>query len=97
MPRSAARRFRRSTRTSPGYKAGAKKSKPGTKTLTGYSQDFVDQAKCKEIALNQIPQGADVVFQVAGGCGLGALQAAKETRTGASASTPTRAISATTS
>ena len=46
--------------------------------LTGYSQDFVDQAKCKEIALNQIAQGSDVVFQAAGGCGLGALQAAKE-------------------
>ena len=34
--------------------------------------------KCKEIALNQIPQGSQVVFQVAGQCGLGALDAAKE-------------------
>ncbi len=61
-----------------GYQYCAKKVKPGITTLNGYSQDFVDQAKCKEIALNQIQQGADVVFQVAGGCGLGALQAAKE-------------------
>ena len=37
-----------------------------------------DRAKCKEIALNQIAQGAQVVFQVAGQCGLGALDAAKE-------------------
>ena len=63
-----------------GYQYCAKKVKPGTKTLNDYSQDFGDQAKCKEIALNQIQQGADVVFQVAGGCGLGALQAAKENK-----------------
>ena len=43
-----------------------------------YSQDFVDQAKCKEQALNQIANGAGVVFQVAGQCGLGVLSAAKE-------------------
>jgi basic membrane protein A and related proteins len=61
-----------------GYQAGAKKCVPGIKTLNGYSQDFVAQDKCKEIALNQIAQGSKVVFQVAGGCGLGALDAAKE-------------------
>jgi basic membrane protein A len=61
-----------------GYQAGAKAADPGIKTLNAYSQDFVDQAKCKEIALNQIAQGAMVIFQVAGGCGLGALDAAKE-------------------
>jgi basic membrane protein A len=43
-----------------------------------YSQDWDDQAKCKELALNQIAAGAKVVFQVAGGCGLGALSAAKD-------------------
>jgi basic membrane protein A len=61
-----------------GYQAGAKAANPSVKTLNAYSQDFVDQAKCKEIALNQIQQGAKVVFQVAGQCGLGALDAAKE-------------------
>ena len=61
-----------------GYQAAAGKAAKGTKTLNGYSQDFVDQAKCKEIALDHIAQGAQVVFQVAGGCGLGALDAAKE-------------------
>jgi basic membrane protein A len=60
------------------YAAGAKKCVPGTKTLSDYSQDFVDQAKCKELALNQIDGGSKVVFAVAGGCGLGALDAAKE-------------------
>ena len=78
LARSAARRSRRSTTTSRATRPGAKAANPGIKTLNGYSQDFVDQAKCKEIALNQIPQGSQVVFQVAGGCGLGALDAAKE-------------------
>jgi basic membrane protein A and related proteins len=61
-----------------GYQAGAKAAFPGVKTLNAYSQDFVDQAKCKEIALDQISQGSKVIFQVAGQCGLGALDAAKE-------------------
>src|SRR3954452_17854707 len=61
-----------------GYEAGAKAADPGIKTLHGYSQDFVAQDKCKEIALNQIAKGSKVVFQVAGQCGLGALDAAKE-------------------
>jgi basic membrane protein A len=61
-----------------GYQAGAKAADPGITTENGYSQDFVDQAKCKELALNQIQQGAQVVFQVAGQCGLGAIDAAKE-------------------
>jgi basic membrane protein A and related proteins len=61
-----------------GYQAGAKKANPEVKTEFAYSQDFVDQAKCKEIALNQIDEGSQVVFAVAGQCGLGALDAAKE-------------------
>jgi basic membrane protein A len=60
-----------------GYQAGAKAAFPGVKTLNDYSQDFAIESKCKEIALNQIAAGSDVVFQVAGGCGLGALDAAK--------------------
>jgi basic membrane protein A len=61
-----------------GFQAGAKAANPGIKTLNAYSQDFVAQDKCKEIALDQIAQGSKVVFQVAGQCGLGALDAAKE-------------------
>jgi basic membrane protein A len=60
-----------------GYRAGARKCVPGTAVQIDYSQDFGAQDKCKEIALNQIAQGSQVVFQVAGGCGLGALDAAK--------------------
>jgi len=61
-----------------GYQAGAKAANENITTLNGYSQDFVDQAKCKEIALDQIGRGSAVVFQVAGQCGLGALSAAQE-------------------
>jgi len=63
-----------------GYRAGAEAAVPGTKVRWDYSQDWVDQAKCKELALNQIAAGSKVVFQVAGGCGLGALSAAKDDR-----------------
>jgi basic membrane protein A len=61
-----------------GYKAGAKRCNPGAKVLVGYSQDFLDSAKCKTVAQNQIDQGAQVLFNVAGPCGLGTLDAAKE-------------------
>ena len=63
-----------------GYRAGAKKANPKIVTLNAYSQEFVDQTKCKEVALDQIANGSGVIFQVAGGCGLGALVAAKENK-----------------
>jgi basic membrane protein A len=61
-----------------GYQAGAKRCNPKIQVLKGYSQDFIDQAKCKTVAQNQIDQGSQVEFNVAGPCGLGTLDAAKE-------------------
>jgi basic membrane protein A len=61
-----------------GYKAGAQKCVKGTKVLTGYSQNFVSQDLCKNVAENEIQAGAKVIFGVAGLCGLGALGAAKD-------------------
>src|SRR6266508_3853640 len=61
-----------------GYQAGAKAAVPGITLLNGYSQDWDDLAKCKEVALDQIAKRSQIVFQVAGGCGIGALDAAKE-------------------
>src|SRR3954453_21930976 len=61
-----------------GFQKGAKAANPKVKTLNAYSEDFVAQDKCKELALNQIGEGSQVVFQVAGQCGLGALDAAKQ-------------------
>ncbi len=63
-----------------GYRAGAVRCVKGTTVQIGYSQDFIDQAKCKSVAENQIDAGSQVVFNVAGPCGLGALDAAKERR-----------------
>ncbi len=63
-----------------GYRAGATAAVPGIKVKWGYSQDWDDQAKCKELALDQIAAGSTAVFQVAGGCGLGALLAAKQNK-----------------
>jgi basic membrane protein A and related proteins len=61
-----------------GYEAGAKAANPGVKVLVDYSQDFVAQSKCKEVALNQIAAGSQVEFADAGQCGLGVLDAARE-------------------
>jgi basic membrane protein A len=61
-----------------GYKYCAKLANPQIKVLVGYSQDFVAADKCKTVAQNQISQGAQVLFQVAGGCGLGTLSAADQ-------------------
>ena len=61
-----------------GYRAGAQRAVPGIKVVWSYSQDWDNQAKCKELAFSQIAHGSGVVFQVAGGCGLGALDAARE-------------------
>jgi basic membrane protein A and related proteins len=61
-----------------GYKAGAKRCNAKIKVLVGYSQDFIDQAKCKTVAQNHIDAGSQVEFNVAGPCGLGTLDAASE-------------------
>jgi basic membrane protein A and related proteins len=62
-----------------GYFAGAKKANPKITTQVDYSNQFSVQfsATCKELALKQIAKGSQSIFQVAGGCGLGALDAAK--------------------
>ena len=65
-----------------GFRAGAKAYDKRFKVLIDYSGDFVNSVapKCKELALKHISQGSGAEFQVAGGCGLGALQAAKQSR-----------------
>src|SRR6266480_4615336 len=51
---------------------------PSATILIGYSNDFVDQQKGKEVGLNHISKNCDILFQVAGGSGLGYIAAAKE-------------------
>jgi basic membrane protein A and related proteins len=62
-----------------GYKYCAKKVDPSVNVVINYASDptFNNTAKCKDTALSQINQHqADIIFQVAGGCGIGALDAA---------------------
>jgi basic membrane protein A len=60
-----------------GYQDAVKTVSPTTKIINGYSNDFVDQQKGLEVGKAQIAQGCDILFQVAGGSGLGYIQAAK--------------------
>jgi basic membrane protein A and related proteins len=62
-----------------GYQRCAKRANKSVRVLVNYANDptFADQAKCRATALSQIARGSKVVFQVAGQCGLGALDAAK--------------------
>lgn len=62
-----------------GYIEGAQYVNGSIKVNASYVGDFSDSAKGKEIALNQYSQGVGVSFNVAGGAGLGLLDAAKET------------------
>ena len=60
-----------------GFQAGVKAFCKDCQVLIDYSQDFIDQSKCQDRANAQIAKKSDIVFQVAGGCGLGALDAVK--------------------
>ena len=61
-----------------GFKYCVDRVAPGMKVLVQYSNDFVATDKCQTVAQNEIGQGAKVLFQVAGGCGLGTLKAADD-------------------
>ena len=61
-----------------GYKWAAKMEDPSISVLVGYSNEFSDPTKCKGPAQSQISAGSDIEFQVAGGCGIGVLQAATD-------------------
>ncbi|MBM4434188.1 MAG: BMP family ABC transporter substrate-binding protein [Chloroflexi bacterium] len=59
-----------------GYEAAAKKEKPNIQVLVNYTEDFNAPDKGEASAKTMIGQGADVIFQVAGLTGAGALRAA---------------------
>ena len=61
-----------------GYRAGARRAGPRVVRLNTYAKSFTNPVKCKAVALDQIAKGAGAVFNVAGGCGFGALEAATE-------------------
>lgn len=61
-----------------GYIQGAQYVDPEVKVAVSYAGDFVNPAKGKELSLIQYNSGVDVIFNVAGGTGLGIFDAAKE-------------------
>ncbi|MCC6798764.1 MAG: BMP family ABC transporter substrate-binding protein [Anaerolineae bacterium] len=61
-----------------GYEQGACLVNPDTQLLIQYAGGWNDPAKGKEIALAMYEQKADIVFQIAGGTGVGVFEAAQE-------------------
>lgn len=61
-----------------GYKAGILSQIPSAKVIIKYAGKFDDPATGKQVALSEIAEGADFVFQVAGQTGLGVIKAAEE-------------------
>lgn len=74
----AAQKFKFTTDTVAGFEKGLKAARPDGRMLVTWTGDWDDVAKGKEAALNQIGQGADVVWPTMDRATLGALQAAKE-------------------
>jgi len=65
-----------------GYEAGIKayqdlKGKKAT-VVRGYTNEFSDPKKGKDLAISQFSQGVDIIFAAAGACGNGVIEAAKE-------------------
>ena len=61
-----------------GYEQGACLVNAEVTALAQYAGSWNDPAKGKEIALAMFQQNADIVFQVAGGTGVGVFEAAEE-------------------
>jgi basic membrane protein A len=61
-----------------GYKKGVETVDPSIQVLVSYVGDFTDSNKGFDQAKAMYDQGADVVFQVAGGAGIGVLKAAEQ-------------------
>jgi basic membrane protein A len=60
-----------------GFQQGVEKTDPGAKVIVKFANSFTDQALGSNIAKDEIANGADIVFQVAGGTGVGVIKAAQ--------------------
>lgn len=61
-----------------GYEEGAHYIDPDVEVIRAYSESFGDPSKGRELTLAMYDQGADIVYQVAGGTGEGVFRAAEE-------------------
>ena len=73
-----AQKIKFSTDLEASYKDGFMKARPDGQVFVAYTNDWDDIAKGKEAALNQISQGADVIFPTMDNAAIGSLQAAQE-------------------
>jgi DNA-binding SARP family transcriptional activator/basic membrane lipoprotein Med (substrate-binding protein (PBP1-ABC) superfamily) len=60
-----------------GFEEGASHARPNLSVLVGHVTDTSDPTECERLANEQIDQGSDVLFAVAGPCGLGAIAVAR--------------------
>ncbi|MES2149046.1 MAG: BMP family protein [Pseudomonadota bacterium] len=74
----AAQKFKFTTDTVAGFESGFMAARPDGKVFVTWTGDWDDVAKGKEAALNQLSQGADVVWPTMDRATTGALQAVKE-------------------
>jgi len=63
-----------------GFQQGVKKTDPSAKVEIKYANSFTDQTLGSQIAQSEISDGADILFQVAGGTGIGVIDAAKNAK-----------------
>lgn len=61
-----------------GFIEGAKAANPKVEVKVAYSNNFGDPALGQQMAKAMFEEGADIIYQVAGGTGIGVIQAAKE-------------------
>ena len=59
------------------FTRGLRNSIRGVDVRVDYSRELVEPTRCEQLANRQIDSGSDVVFVVAGQCGLGALAVAR--------------------
>lgn len=73
-----AQEFKFTTDTTQGYRDGAAAANPDVEVVVTWTGDWDDVAKGKEAALNQIGQGADVVWSTMDSATFGVMQAVQE-------------------
>ena len=60
------------------FEAGARSVRPDVRVLSSFVGNWDDASAGRELALAQIRQGADLIFQNADAAGLGVFQAARQ-------------------
>jgi DNA-binding SARP family transcriptional activator/basic membrane lipoprotein Med (substrate-binding protein (PBP1-ABC) superfamily) len=73
----AGARTRDTARRIAGLKRGLRAARSGVRVRIDYSRELEDPTACERLANRQIDEGSDVVFALAGTCGLGAVAVAR--------------------